>query len=118
MAQATLDKSHPLASSGIRAYVWVMLAAVLAVQSAGVWALCVSEQQLCDFGRFYYAVLAWREGGGLYQPNLATSKVINGRPFEMMNVASPLWHLAAWPFTKLPPGSAFFLWTLCNIAAW
>src|SRR5580765_7466136 len=96
----TTRTSHPLSSRAIRIYVWILLSAFLVVQAAAVWAIHVRTGQLSDFGRFYYAVDAWRSGaGGLYQPNFATPIVIEGQTFEMTNVASPLWHVIAWPFT-------------------
>ena len=84
------NRSHPLESRAIRFYLWLMLGAVFIVQAFGVWGLCVRGQQLCDFGRFYYAVAAWStRGADLFQPNFATPKVIDGQTFEMQNVASP-----------------------------
>src|SRR4026208_514448 len=98
------SRAHPLESRAIRVYLWVMLGAVATVQAFGVWRICLLEQQLCDFGRFYYAAANWRTGAfDLFQPNFATPTVMNGQTFEMLNVASPVWHPAVWPFTYLYP---------------
>jgi hypothetical protein len=98
---------------------WILLSAVLGVQATGVWAIHVRTGQLSDFGRFYYAVDAWRTAAGdLYQPTFVTPIVVKGQTLEMMNVASPLWHVVALPFTYVSPRIAFGLWVLCNVAAW
>jgi hypothetical protein len=85
----------------------------------GVWGLCVRDQQLCDFGHFYYAAADWRtHDRSLYEANFASSVVIDGQPFDLRNVASPSWHLIVLPFTFASPTLAFGLWVACNLAAW
>ena len=112
-------RSHPLASRGIRLVLWIIVTALVGVQSFGVWGMCVQDRQLCDFGHFYYAAAEWRNGdAGLYERNLASPRVVDGQQFELRNVASPVWHLVVLPFTFLSPGLAFALWVACNIAAW
>ena len=112
-------RPHPLASRRIRVLLWSIVIALIGVQAYGVRGLCVQDQQLCDFGHFYYAAADWRTGsGGLYEPNVASPRVINGQQFELTNVASPLWHLFVLPFTYIPPGVAFALWVACNLAGW
>ena len=112
-------QSHRLGTRRIRVTLWIIIAALIGVQSVGVWGMCVQDRQLCDFGHFYYAAAAWRGGNaGLYDANLASPRVVEGQQFELRNVASPLWHLVVLPFTFVSPGLAFGLWVLCNIAAW
>lgn len=112
-------RPHPLASRAIRVLLWSIVIALIGVQAYGVHGLCVRDGQLCDFGHFYYAAADWRTGnGGLYEPNVASPRVINGQQFELTNVASPSWHLLVLPFTFIPSGIAFALWVTCNIAAW
>ena len=114
-----ISTAHPLASRRFRVCLWIVFAVIVAVQVRGVWSLCVHGQQLCDFGHFYYAAAAWRTGdASLYAPNLASSVVIDGRQFELRNVASPAWHVVVLPFTFVPPTIAFLLWVACNLGAW
>ena len=113
-----MSDSHPFAPRLLRAYVWLIAVVVAAFQLRRIFTDCVLEAQLCDFGRFYYAAQAWRAGGELYAPNIATSYPVGGVPFEMQNVASPTWHLAVMPFTYLSRGAAFSAWLALNVIAW
>src|SRR5688572_21979102 len=106
MKTTSRSSRHPLASRWMQAYVWLMVGAVCLVQARGVVRTCISTGQLCDFGRFYYATLAWRGGGDLYAPNPATPAKIRDTTLHMPNVASPAWHAAVLPFTYLSPVTA------------
>jgi hypothetical protein len=102
-----------------RIYFWVLAAAALTVQLHGVYGSEVVGRNLSDFGRLYFGVLSWREGGSLYAPNEATPLMLpDGSAMEMRNVASPLWHVTVLPFIGLNPIAAFSLWVLANFGAW
>ena len=109
---------HPFAPKALRVYVWCVALLVLAVQGVRIYQLEVQHGHLGDFGRIYYAVISWRAGGELYAPNIATPEIAGETAAEMINVASPMWHLVVLPFTYLRPGVAFVLWVLCNVMAW
>ena len=106
---------HPFAPKALRVYVWCMALLVLASQGARTYQLEVQHGHLGGFGRIYYAVVTWRAGGELYAPNAATPETVGETATEMINVASPMWHLVVLPFTYLRPGVALVLWVLCNV---
>jgi hypothetical protein len=110
---------HPRALRALHWYAWVLATGVLAVQGYRVYRQEVVERHLSDFGRLYYAVIAWRQGGSLYGTTAASPLVFpDGSMLEMINVASPAWHLVVWPFTALPPSWAFLAWLLANLLGW
>jgi hypothetical protein len=111
-------RRHPFAPAPLRAFVWVMAVTVVAVRASRAYLLFVVHGHLADFGRLYYAVLAWRDGGGLYTPTVATPEPYGDIMREMVNVATPSFHLIVWPFTYLGPSRAFVLWVACNVIAW
>ena len=69
-----------------------------------------------DFGKFYYAVLQWREGVGLYAPNPATLIRLSptlSRQFWDLN--PPHFHLLVWPLTYLSVRQASLAWMAINV---
>lgn len=53
-----------------------------------------------DFGRFYYAIEAWRTGGSLYDKTPATDEPQppDGRLEARWNLNPPQWHVLVFPF--------------------
>ena len=66
-----------------------------------------------DFGKFYYALRAWLDGGSLYAPTVATRIVSEGTPQEFLNMSPPHFHLLM-PLA-LPIRSAVHLWSHVNL---
>ncbi|HTM25761.1 MAG TPA: glycosyltransferase family 87 protein [Vicinamibacterales bacterium] len=69
-----------------------------------------------DFGKFYYAVLRWRGGMGLYSPNPATLIRLSptvSRQFWDLN--PPHFHLLVWPLSYLSLRQAYLAWMAINV---
>ena len=95
-----------------------MALAVIPIRAYKAYQLFVVHGHLADFGRLYYAVIAWRGGGGLYSPTIASPEPYGDIVLEMVNVATPSFHLIVWPFTYLSPSRAFVCWVALNAIAW
>ena len=102
----------------MRLYVWCVVSFMVSFKAVQTYRVHVLYGHLSDFGRLYYGALAWRAGGSLYAPTVATTSVFGATTAQMGNVAAPVFHLLVLPFTYLPPGLAFGLWVLCNIVGW
>lgn len=109
---------HPFAPRAMRLYVWGVVLLMVSFKAEQTYRVNVLHGHLSDFGRLYYAALAWRGGGSLYAPTVATTSIVGETNAQMGNVAAPVFHLLVLPFTYLPPGPAFGLWVLCNLAGW
>jgi hypothetical protein len=72
------------------------------------------EMHFNDFGKFYYSLLTWRQGGSLYAPTAATDV---GVQVQFWNLNPPHLHLLLWPFAWLPIHTAFLIWTALNVLA-
>lgn len=118
LSPGSRSSKHPFAKTPIRMIVWVMAVALIPIRAYKAYQLFVVHGHLADFGRLYYAVLAWRGGGGLYTPTVATPEPYGDAIREMVNVATPSFHLIVWPFTWLSPSTAFVCWVACNAVAW
>src|SRR4249920_2978056 len=112
------SSKHPFAKTPIRMIVWAMAVALIPIRAYKAYQLFVVHGHLADFGRLYYAVLSWRGGGGLYTPTVATPEPYGDAIREMVNVATPSFHLIVWPFTFLSPRTSFVCWVACNAIAW
>jgi Glycosyltransferase family 87 len=69
-----------------------------------------------DFGKFYYAILQWRAGMGLYAPNPAT--LIHLSPTlskQFWDLNPPHFHLLMWPLSYLPLRQAYLAWMAINV---
>jgi hypothetical protein len=108
----------PFSRKPLRVFVWAMALAVIAIRAWKAYQLFVVHGHLADFGRLYYAVRDWRDGGGLYTPTVATPEPYGDITREMVNVATPSFHVIVWPFTYLGPSPAFVCWVVCNAIAW
>jgi hypothetical protein len=90
----------------------------IAVLAAVAWPYWWWLYRLCaslhynDFGKFYYGVLAWREGRSLY--SLSPASFIPGLPNPLTNLNPPHAMLPVWPLTFLPVDWAFALWMVVN----
>lgn len=77
-----------------------------------------SRLHMNDFGKFYYATVAYRSGGDLYTPSVATAIPIgSGLEHQFLNLNPPHFHLAMIPFSFLPPTWALGLWTAAGVSA-
>jgi len=97
--------------------IWVSMTAI-ALLAWPYWAwlyrLCAAVH-FNDFGKFYYGVLAWREGRSLYA--LSPASYIPGLPAPLTNLNPPHAMLPVWPLSFLPLKWAYGAWMLVNIGA-
>jgi hypothetical protein len=77
--------------------------------------LGLKRVQYQDFGRFYYAARAWREGLSLYDPTPATWLIFpSGEGVHLWNLNPPHVSLLFLPLTALTVEHAYAVWTFAN----
>jgi alpha-1,2-mannosyltransferase len=95
---------------------WVSVAIIAALAWpywAWLYRLCASLHYN-DFGKFYYSILAWREGRSLY--SLTPASFVGELPTAFTNLNPPHAMLLVWPFSLLRVDLAFALWMTVNAA--
>lgn len=93
---------------------WVKAGTVAAVAWpywAWLYRVCASLHYN-DFGKFYYSVLAWRDGRSLYSLNPAS--FVPGLPEPLTNLNPPHAMLVVWPFAFLETHIAYVAWMCVN----
>lgn len=76
--------------------------------------LSLAQQQMRDFGLFYYGLKSWQVGGSFYTPNQASYWM---PPSTLLDLAPPHLHLVVWPLAWLPVEATFWTWLALNATA-
>jgi len=78
--------------------------------------IMMTKLNMNDFGKFYYATLAFLQGGDMYGPNPATwIPITESISKHFWNLNPPHFHLAVLPFVLFSPKAALALWGLVNL---
>ncbi|MCA9470586.1 MAG: DUF2029 domain-containing protein [Nitrospirales bacterium] len=71
-----------------------------------------------DFGKFYYATVAFLDGQDMYGPSLATFiQLTDDYGQQFWNLNPPHFHLLLLPLAYLPPLAALLAWHVLNFSA-
>jgi len=103
----------------IRAFTFLgfsAIAAILIFWNVILAYLMIDKLHMNDFGKFFYSIVAYLEGGEMYGPNPATFVVLNslfGQQFWNLN--PPHFHLPLLPLGLLSPKVALTIWMALNL---
>jgi alpha-1,2-mannosyltransferase len=67
-----------------------------------------------DFGRFYYSAQSWRQGHSMYA---ATPATVSSLGVHYWNLSPPHLTLLFYPFTWMPIGAAYIVWSAVTVLA-
>lgn len=78
----------------------------------------VTQWNMNDFGKFYYATTGWRAGLDLYAPNAASVLPMEQLAgLQLLNMNPPHFHLLMLPLTSMSPTGALQVWLIASLFA-
>jgi hypothetical protein len=108
MTMGTLAALAALATGCAAALVW----------DAVLFNALVTQWNMNDFGKFYYATIGWRAGADLYAPNAASALPVEQvAGIQLLNMNPPHFHLVMLPLSWLSPSAALQVWMMGSVFA-
>lgn len=78
--------------------------------------LMINKLHMNDFGKFFYSIVAYVQGGDMYGPNPSTFVVINSQfGQQFWNLNPPHFHLPLLPLGHMAPKTALTIWGILNL---
>ncbi|MDT7040992.1 glycosyltransferase family 87 protein [Candidatus Nitronereus thalassa] len=102
--------------NGISLPCFVFLATLIIGWNVLLTYLMIDKLNMNDFGKFFYSIVAYLQGGEMYGPNPGTFIVINpqfGQQFWNLN--PPHFHLPLLPLGHMAPEIALTIWGILNL---
>lgn len=119
---ATIEGSARRTQAGVLSIAGLALLAVGCVAgvlwNAVLLNALVTQWNLNDFGKFYYAAEGWRAGLDLYAPNAASTLPMGQvAGMQMLNMNPPHFHVLMLPLTLLSTLAALQVWLVASLFA-